>query len=110
MILFKPEHVEMILNGNKTQTRRLGKKRWNVGAIHQCKTKLYSYESFACVRILEVRQEYLHDISEADIGAEGYGLKPGDYKEAWARINGGEWYDYSYTSVWVVTFELVQTT
>ena len=37
MILFQEEHVQPILDGHKTQTRRLGKKRWNVGAVHQCK-------------------------------------------------------------------------
>ena len=71
MILFKPEHVPMILSGRKTQTRRLGKKRWRVGAIHQCKTSLFG-ESFARVRIRGVCREPLREISVADCFAEGY--------------------------------------
>ena len=34
MILFRPQHVGPILDGRKTQTRRLGKRRWREGAIH----------------------------------------------------------------------------
>jgi hypothetical protein len=34
MILFKKEHKDLILADIKTQTRRTGNKRWNVGAIH----------------------------------------------------------------------------
>lgn len=100
MILFKPEHVAPILAGEKTQTRRLGKKRWNVGAVHQCRTQLYG-KPFATVLILGVRQERLGDISAEDVAAEGYAGK--DYKAAWERINGS-WDDDQV--VWVVEFEL----
>ena len=106
LILFKPEHVQPILEGRKTQTRRLGQKRWNIGSIHQCKTRLFGVDPFARVEILEVRREKLGDISEEDIRAEGYGLESGDYKRAWKRINGGKWEDD--LEVWVVTFALAK--
>lgn len=105
MILFKPEHVDLILEGRKTQTRRTGKKRWNVGAVHQCKTQMFG-EPFAKVLILGVREERLGKISWEDICREGYGWR-GDYKEAWERIYKTPWDDD--LEVWVVDFRLMMT-
>lgn len=111
MILFKPEHVEPILSGRKTQTRRLGKKRWNAGSVHQCYTRppftRGGAEPFCRVRITEVRSEVLEDISEADARAEGYPDSE-EFMEAFERINPSV-YDpvsCSFLRVWVVTFEV----
>lgn len=102
MILFIPEHVPLILSGRKTQTRRLGKPRWIVGAVHQAKTKLFGAAPFAHLRIVEVRQEPLGAITEADAILEGC-ESVAEYRRVWEKIN----------RVWtpgqrvnVVTFEL----
>lgn len=106
MILFKPEHVLLILGGNKTQTRRLGKKRWNVGAVHQCRTQLVG-EPFCRVRILDVRQERLLEIATADAMAEGY-ASSSDFLCAFEAINGVVWDGEGGVNplVWVVEFEV----
>ena len=39
MILFKESMVPLILNGTKTVTRRRGRRRWNVGAVHLAYTR-----------------------------------------------------------------------
>lgn len=105
MILFKQEHVAPILDGRKTQTRRGGKKRWNLGAVHQCRTAMLKSETcFARVRILDVRRELLAEISQEDALAEGY-PSPAAYFEAWKRINRTESIE---GECWVVTFALVQ--
>lgn len=103
MILFKPEHVAPILTGAKTQTRRLGKRRWRHDSIHQARTALFG-EPFARLRILEVRQERLRTISLDDAVAEGY-TGPGTFLHAFYRINGMA-FDAD-PLVWVVTFEVV---
>jgi hypothetical protein len=107
-MLFKPEHVEPILSGRKTQTRRLGKKRWRVGAIHRCYVRPSfakgGSESFASVEIISVRRECLSDISDADILAEGYDSFPA-YWDALHRITHGRVTPTS--DLWVVTFALV---
>lgn len=104
MILFKPEHVEPILEGRKTQTRRLGAKRWNVGALHHAATRLFDPAAvFARLQIVDVRRELLWAISPADVRAEGYDSAL-EFAEAWSRINGPTPFD---TPVWAVEFEVV---
>jgi hypothetical protein len=113
MLLFIPEHVPMILDGTKTQTRRIWKrKRCNVGAIHLAKTMMLSKEYFAKLNILRVWQEPLGDISRADAIAEGY--KDGnDYLNAFFTINKiGPFFhnriSYLEGLVWCVEFKLVE--
>ncbi len=107
MILFIPEHAGPILAGVKTQTRRLGKKRWREGAIHGCYTRppfaRGGAKPFCWVRIVRVRRQRLEEINEASARAEGYESVE-KYREAWCRIYGA-WYGGEY--VWVVDFELV---
>jgi hypothetical protein len=72
MLLFKPEHVQPILDGIKTQTRRDWKtKRVNVGSVQKAKTQMLSKVFFAKLHIKRVWQEHLLDISEEDAKAEG---------------------------------------
>lgn len=108
MILFRPEHVAPILAGAKTQTRRMGDKRWNVGAVHQCKTTLFSPDPpFAHVRILDVAQERLRSISHDDAVAEGYtGI--GTFLTAFYAIN--RMATDADPRVWVVRFEVEEVT
>lgn len=105
MILFRPEHVAPILEGRKTQTRRAGNKRWNVGAVHQCKTTLFSPEPpFARVRIIDVRRQKLGEMSREEVLAEGYKTWP-QYVAALSAIHGREF--GLEEEVWVVEFEVV---
>lgn len=41
MILFQKWFRDQILEGGKTETRRLGKKRWKVGSIHRATTNRF---------------------------------------------------------------------
>jgi len=105
MILFKPEHVGLILAQHKTQTRRTGDRRWNVGSTHQARTNMPWQGTegyFADIRILDVRRERLGDISEEDVMAEGYDTLA-EFREVWRGING-RWNPDE--RVWVVEFEV----
>jgi hypothetical protein len=108
MILFKPEHVEMILSGKKTQTRRFGKKRWNVGSVHACYTRppfaRGGAQPFCRVRIKAVQAQCLGSMSIWDAQAEGYD-NVGAFVDAWERINGQNCWSPR-LAVWVVSFEL----
>lgn len=74
MLLFKPEFVELILSGQKTQTRRFHKYPRKVGSIHECKVN-YDSLPFCRVLILRVFQQMLCDISEMDVKREGFGSR-----------------------------------
>ena len=110
MILFKPEHVQLILDGFKTQTRRIWKrKRCNVGSFHLAKTKMLSKEYFARLKILRVWQERLGNISLIDARSEGYHDEEA-YYFAFFKIN--KIYPKNYDNwldmvVWCVEFEVV---
>ena len=104
MILFKKEFIDAILNGTKTETRRKGKKRWNVGAIHQLQLSYYDKEPFAKVEILSVEEKYLDEMTDADAHAEGFKSLNSFY--GWWVNQYGTFYPDE--SVWVVKFKVVE--
>lgn len=91
MLLFKPEHVEPIIDGSKTETRRIWKrKRVNVGAEHlACTRPMWCNppgKPFARLLILAHREERLGVITDVGARAEGY-QDVEHYLEAFLRIN-----------------------
>lgn len=111
MLLFKTAHVEKILDGTKTQTRRAWKRcRVRVGSVHQCYTRPAwarpPGEAFASIRIIAVRTEPLYEISAADAGREGYASVT-EYLDAFRTINRLSLDELrSLPPVYVVDFEL----
>lgn len=112
MLLFKPEHVPMILEGRKTQTRRIWKRRRVVpGSVHKCYTRAPFVkppgQPFCSVEILGARVEWLLKISDKDALAEGYQSRD-EFLDVFARINGlprdHEGLD---RVIWVVEFRVV---
>ena len=100
MILFKPEHVEPVLSGTKTQTRRRWKRRRMLpGSTHQARTRLFG-EPFALLNVIRVWQEPIGDVSDEDARAEGYPGRKG-FLAAFTRINGDVPLD---EVVWCVEF------
>jgi hypothetical protein len=71
MLLFKPEFVEPILSGQKTQTRRLHNHQRRVGSIHNCQIN-FSSKPFCRVLITRAFKQRIIDISEADACKEGF--------------------------------------
>ena len=117
MILFKSQHAKLILSGQKTQTRRLGRKRWNVGSVRKCYIRPPFARPpgapFASVRILRVWQERLNEISHEDALAEGYPDRT-TYWGAFCQIHGltsSEDIESALTAtVWCIEYELVEAT
>lgn len=73
MILFKEIFREPILDGTKTETRRLGKRRWKVGSVHIATTNRFKVDArFAALLVQEVEEERIGDITEAGAHREGF--------------------------------------
>jgi len=103
VILFRPEHVGLILDKRKTETRRLWKVcRVRVGRIYQARTELFG-KPFAYIRVDGIWQEQLGRISKESVMAEGYDSLEA-FKEIWVKINGNWDPD---DIVWVVKFSVV---
>ena len=106
MILFRPEAVEPILEGRKTQTRRIGRRRWRVGAIHQAATRLFDRDAvFAELLILRVWRHSILNTSPEEAAAEGYGSRE-EFLEAFFDINPTT-YPGQDRRVWAVEFKVV---
>lgn len=104
MLLFKPEHIKLIQQGIKTQTRRIWKKpRCKTGSIHKAKTEMFSKEFFAELFIIDIHKEYLLDISEEDAKAEG-GYTREEFFKIWNEINP-KYPSSSNSKVYVVSFD-----
>lgn len=88
MILFKPEHVPMILSGRKIETRRDWKSwRARVGSVHKAKTEMMSRNYFALIEVLERWEERLGDVSDESVHNEGYDSRE-DYEMKFREIYG----------------------
>ena len=126
MILFKFDMAQAILEGRKTVTRRRGKRRWKVGALHQCYTRPAFArppgEPFARVRIVSVTFEAnpgssirlggntVADYDAWFVALHAEGQREGfdgwvEFGDAYERING---YAAIYQPCWRVEFALVE--
>ncbi len=106
MILFKKVHIPMILGKTeylKTKTRRVGRKRWNVGSTHNFQTNYRADSMFCRGKILSVHQEPLFNMTDDDAQDEGYATVE-DFKKIWTQIND-KWENIE---VWVVEFTAIK--
>jgi hypothetical protein len=108
-MLFKVEHVELILKGKKTQTRRLWKKPMaKVKGIYKVKTQMLSKGYFALIEVTKIRQEKLLDISEKDAKAEGFPSKK-KFLQKFEEINHGKAPEWGYNPmVTVIEFRVIE--
>lgn len=103
-MLFTKEHIEQVLSGEKTQTRRLWKtQQVKVGNSYRAVNDLFTKRENAPAYIVvtDVYQEKLGDITENDADSEG-GYTVQEFKELWIDMHG-EWEDDE--DVWVTEFE-----
>jgi len=91
VLLFRPEHVQLIISreddpDHKTQSRR----RWTrlrvkPGGLMACTTKLFTRDRFAVIKVREVIQQPLGEMTEDDARAEG-GYTLETYRQKWEEI------------------------
>jgi len=107
-MLFKPRHIPLIRDGEKTATRRDWDENYagpNVGSVVAATTGLFvdDEEADCYIRITDRYQERLGEINQEDARKEG-GYTVQDFRDAWIDINGS--WDPEQT-VDVVEFEYV---
>lgn len=99
---FRSNHVDMILEGVKTQTSRKGipDPRVRSGAVVYANM----YEPrVATLRVREIERKRLGEFTEADAAAEG-GYTLSEFREVWRDIHPEGWNES--TSVYVIKFDL----
>ena len=104
MLLFKPNHIDLIQKGWKNVSRRMwDKPRVNVGSYHQIKTKIFTKEHFGYVRIGRIYRERLSEITDTQAAREGNYTKH-EYLRLFHEIYPDADDD---PILWVVEFEYV---
>ena len=103
MVLFKKELLALVLQGRKTQTRRLHKHRLRPGRVYQLRDNYYGKPQ-GFIKVKRRFEQRLGDMTEEDAKAEGV-KDLADFQVLWKSING------SYSPDQVVTiyeFELAE--
>ena len=90
MALFKRKHVEFILQGRKTQTRRIHSHEWKLGRVYGVRDKLFG-KPVAHIMVIRKFRQRLGDISLEDVRKEGYSSLQ-EFQQVWEEIHGpGSW-------------------
>ena len=90
MVLFKQKHIDLILSGRKTQTRRIHKRPLKIGKTYGIRRTWFE-KSIAKITILRAFRQRLGDISIEDIQKEGYN-NIWEFRKEWEEIHGpGNW-------------------
>jgi hypothetical protein len=85
-LIFKKEHIELILQGKKTQTRRTHRHSLRIGGVYDIKVNYYQREGHK-ICILRRYKQRLGDITPEEALKEG-GYTIEEYRKVWRRING----------------------
>ncbi len=103
-MIFTKESIELIRSGQKTETRRIWKvPHVKVGGVYGTRTSRREKEAgYPKIRVTEIRQERLFDITPDGVRREGFSLFS-EFKEVWEQLHG-KWEPRR--EVYVVRFEL----
>ena len=85
-LIFKREHIKLILEGVKTQTRRRHIRLLKAGKIYPIKRD-WTHSTPHRILINRVRRQRLGDITPEEARAEG-GYTVTQFMDVWRRING----------------------
>jgi len=86
MVLFKRVHLQLVLEGRKTQTRRTHRHMWKVGRAYAIRDRWFTKPQ-GHILVTHRFKQRLGDISLEDVEKEGY-KSIEEYKKAWIEIYG----------------------
>jgi len=103
-LIFTERNIELILQGKKTQTRRIWKRiKVKKGGIYKIKRHIFSKKHYGLIQVTDIRKEKLGNITEEDAKKEGYG-SVAEFKKVWEEIYG-RWNPEQ--EVYVIEFKLL---
>jgi len=102
MAIFKRHNLQKILEGRKTQTRRIHKHTWQVGKVYALRDRWFSKPQAHIIVTRKFRQK-LGEIRLEDVKKEGFSSLE-EFKAEWERLHG-KWNPEQV--VWVYEFKLV---
>jgi hypothetical protein len=102
-LIFKGEHLDKVLAGVKTQTRRSSYPKVKIGQTVRLR-RGYSKPLQEAIVIKGVYTQILGEITENDVVKEGFKTRD-EFIEAWSRLYGS-WAPGK--SVWVIDFVLAE--
>jgi hypothetical protein len=86
MPIFKPKHLNLILQGTKTQTRRISRYRLKIGKAYAVRSKMLEPAQARIVIIRAWRQQ-LRDLTPEEVRKEGFNSFT-EFRKAWTDIYG----------------------
>jgi len=101
MALFKKHNLQKILEGAKTQTRRVHKHTWQVGKVYALRDRWFSKAEAYIIITRKFRQK-LGEITSEDVKKEGYNSLE-EFRREWEQLHG-KWNPEQI--VWVYEFKL----
>ena len=103
-LIFKKEHIDLVLKGIKTQTRRRHQYPLKAEKIYDIKKDWY-HKTGHKILITKVYRQRLGDITPEEAMKEG-GYTVREFIEVWIRINGSWDPD---EVVWIYEFKVIET-
>jgi len=86
MPIFKPKHLNLILQGTKTQTRRISRYRLKIGKAYAVRSKMLE-PAQARITITRAWKQQLRDLTPEDVHKEGFNSFK-EFRQAWKEIYG----------------------
>jgi len=86
MPIFKRKHLNLILQGKKTQTRRISRYRLKIGKAYAIRSKMLE-PAQARIVITRAWRQQLRDLTPEDVRKEGFNSFT-EFRQAWIEIYG----------------------
>ena len=86
MAIFKRKYIDLILQGKKTQTRRISRYRLKIGKAYAIRTGMLE-PAQARIRIIRAWRQQLRDLTPEDVRKEGFNSFT-EFRQAWIEIYG----------------------
>jgi len=86
MPIFKRKHLNLILQGTKTQTRRISRYRLKIGKAYAVRSKMLE-PAQARIVITRAWRQQLRNLTPEDVRKEGFNSFT-EFRQAWKEIYG----------------------